>query len=152
MVLKRRGSAVVQASPNGPAILIYGGAEALKEGIRYDLAVLKLKHYYKIPEIGDFEILKEKEYVNINSYILPFKPSMLKDINYRYRVVRDIEGVYRHYRLIVDKTPIKLYFKNRRWRAKTGDKLKIKIAQIGYYRGESELIIWSRKDFKKVRK
>ncbi len=149
VVLKRDKTAIIQESPNEPAIMIYGLAKALQEGRRYDLAILKLKHYYGISEIGDFEIIKDRGEVNLSPYIVDFKPSMLDNPIYRYRVVKSIKGVYRHYRLIVDGVPIKLYFKNRKWRVKRGDRVFIKKAEIGYYRGKSELIIWSYKDFKK---
>jgi len=145
VVLKRDRSAIISQSPNSESILIYRVATPLKEGKRYDIEVFGFKHYMGLPEITDIEIAKEGKSVDITPYLGDIE-DVFKSGNIS-KVVTNIEGVYERGKLITKLGKIHLYFKKRRLKPKNGVRLKIKRAQIGYYRGVRELVIWSKKDF-----
>ena len=147
VIFKRGKSAIVKSVNGGSGILIYGGAKDLREGGVYDLKVFKTKSYYSLPEIIDMKILKAKDEIDISPFIKKFEPSMMEGDYPTSEVVKDIEGVLEGKWLIVDGKKIMVYFRGKRNRPKSGDKLIIKIAQIGYYKGQKELIVWSKKDY-----
>ncbi len=147
VIFKRGRHAVIQQRPDGPAILVYGAAAGLKEGERYDLQIEGFKRYHGMPEITDLEVLQERGGVATDAFVSPFDPSMMERPADRYRIVRDIRGRYRHRRLIVGGRELRIHFKKRRWIPDEGEKIRIKRAQIGYYKGHSELVVWDRNDF-----
>jgi endonuclease/exonuclease/phosphatase family metal-dependent hydrolase len=151
VVFKRGAHAVLQEGMRGPAILVYGAAGALKEGHRYRIEVEGFKRYHGMPEITDLEPLKDLGRVDPTPYIQVFRPEMMEEPAFRYEVVRDLEGVYRQGRLRMGELSWPIHFRSRRWRPKEGSRLRIKRAQIGYYKGHPELVIWDRKDFETVR-
>ncbi len=147
VVLKRGKGAVIQSLKGGSGVLIYGGFKGLEEGFIYDLKVFQMKNYYQMPEIVDMEILQTKGSRDISPFIKEFKLSMMEGDYPASTVVKNIKGVFSGKDLIVDGKRVKIYFRGRKNRPKSGDKLIIKIAQIGYYKGQKELIIWSKKDY-----
>jgi len=151
VVFKRGRHAVIQERPDGPAILVYGAAAGLKEGERYDLQIEGFKRYHGMPEITDLEILQERGQVGTDAFVSPFDPSMMERSADRYRIVRDIRGLYRHRRLVVAGRELRIHFKKRRWIPAEGEKIRIKRAQIGYYKGHSELVVWDRNDLETVK-
>ncbi len=151
VVFKRGRSAVIQKRPDGPAILVYGAAAGLKEGERYDLQIEGFKRYHGMPEITDLELLRKRGWIATDAFISPFDPSMMERPADRYRIVRDIRGRYRRRRLSVGGKELRIHFKKRRWVPADGEKIRIKRAQIGYYKGHSELVVWDRNDFETVK-
>jgi len=151
VIFKRGAHAVLQEKADAPAILVYGAATALREGHRYRIEVEGFKRYHGMPEITDLDPLKDRGAENLTPYILPFRPAMMRDPAFRYRIVRDLQGIYRHRRLHVGGEEWPIHFHRRRWQPKEGRRLRIKRAQIGYYKGHAELVIWDRNDFERVR-
>ena len=151
VVFKRGRNAVIQKRSDGPAILVYGAAAGLKEGERYDLQIEGFKRYHGMPEITDLEVLQVRKRIATDVFISPFDPSMMERFADRYRIVRDIRGRYHHRRLIVGGRELRIHFKKRRWIPAEGEKIRIKRAQIGYYKGHSELVVWDRNDFETVK-
>ncbi|ADV45994.1 endonuclease/exonuclease/phosphatase family protein [Nitratifractor salsuginis] len=151
VTFKRGPHAVLQEEGKGPTILVYGAAAALKEGHRYRIEVEGFKRYHGLPEIVDLEPLKDLGRVDLAPYIPAFRPEMMNDPAARFRVVRDLEGIYRHRQLWVRQHAWPIHFRSRRWKPKEGSRLRIKRAQIGYYKGHPELVIWDRNDFETVR-
>jgi hypothetical protein len=152
LVFKRGRHGVFQQQPEGPAILLYGAAAGLEEGRRYDVLVHGFKRYHGMPEITDLELLKRGERVATSPYIPRFHPEMMRKPSARYRVVKDLRGEFRKGKLLVEGRAIPIHFKGRRWRPPSGSRLRIKRAQIGYYKGQTELVVWDRSDFEIVRK
>jgi len=152
LVFKRGRHGVFQQRPEGPAILLYGAAAGLEEGRRYDVLVHGFKRYHGMPEITDLELLNAGKRVETDPYIPPFHSGMMARPSDRYRVVRGIRGVFRGGKLLVEGRAIPIHFKKRRWRPPPGSELRIKRAQIGYYKGRTELVVWDRSDFEIVRK
>jgi hypothetical protein len=129
--------------------MLYKCAEAVKEGRCYKLKVYKKKRYYGIEEILDLDIKKELDKINISKYIKKF--NILEFKNYRVGdIVKDIKGVYKEHYLYINNSKIRLFVKQKRkGLLRKNNKLYIKKAQIGYYKGEKELIIYSSKDIQK---
>jgi len=152
VVFRRGAHAVIQEDPRGPALLIYGAAAGMKEGCRYDLEVHGFKRYHGMPEITDLEILSRGDTIDPSDYIPVFRPGMMRDGSMRYRVVKDFRGVYRNGRIEIGGERIRLYFRKKKWRPSSPTELMIKRAQIGYYKGHEELVIWGRSDFRETGK
>lgn len=147
VVLKRGKSAIIQDKKSKSGILIYGSAKSLREGGVYDIKVHKLKEYYGMPEIIDFDIITQKSIIDTTPFIKKFEPWMMNGNFPDSKVVKDIKGTYKNKKLKVDAKEFAIYFRGRGNRPPDGSKLIIKIAQIGYYKFAKELIVWSKKDY-----
>jgi exonuclease III len=146
VTLKRGKAAIVQDLKNKDGILIYGGANELRVGRVYDLEIFKIKDYYQMPEIIDFEIKAKKRKINLKKFIENFSPSLMSEDLPISKVVKNIKGVVNGNKIIINKEAFQIYFKGRQ-KPQNGSKLMIKIAQIGYYKGKKEIIVWSKKDY-----
>ncbi len=152
-VLFRRGRvAVVQQRPEGEAILIYGAAAGLEEGVRYDLEIYGMKRYRGMPEITDLEIIRSKGRGSLAPFVLPFDPDLFRRKGVVSKVLSDVEGIYRHGMLYVGKSAVPIHFKKRKWIPAEGAKIMIKRAQIGYYKNHKELVVWDRRDYESLEK
>ena len=146
VIAKQDKMATILQQDTKKAIIIYGDSYLLKEGRVYDLMIFKLKNYKGMPEITDFEILKDKGYKDIDSLIPKFKPYMFST-KYLSRFVKDIKGVYRDGYINIDGKIYPIYFKNRKKIPPNGSFIKIKRVQIGYYINKFEFVVWSPKDY-----
>lgn len=151
VVFKRGDTAVVKSSPTSKAVTLYKSAEGMHEGSCYDLKVYKVKRYYKIGEILDLDILKKSKTVDSEKFIAPFSPNLMDESRSNIGdIVKNIQGVYRDHYLYIDNAKYRIFVKQKRkGLLKKGSHLSIAKAQIGYYKGEKELIIYSLKDIKK---
>ncbi len=148
VIFKRKNSAIIKESPKGLGVLVYGGAKELELGRTYTIKVHKTKDYYGTFEIIDFDILSKGAKKNIRNFIEEFTPSLMSGDLGESRVVKNIRGTYSKGFLEVDGKKFKIYFRDKSAKPTDGSKLIIKIAQIGYYKGLKELIIWGRDDYK----
>jgi exonuclease III len=151
LIFRRGRHGVLRERPGGPAILVYGAASGLEEGRRYDLAVYGFKRYKGMPEITDLEVLAATGRIEPQRYIPKFRVEMMEDPAMLYGVVRDLRGRYRNGRLMIGGRAIPIHFKQRRRKPPEGAELRIKRAQIGYYKDHKELVVWDRSDFETVR-
>ncbi len=151
VVYKRGDFGVIKSSPESKSITLYKSAGGLEEGRCYDFKVYKKKKYYGLDEITDLDIIKKKNRIDIQEYIPKFRDSLMdKDINNIGDIVKGIEGVYKDKNIIVNNSSYKLYVKQKRKGLLTKNShLYIKKAQIGYYKGEKELVVHSLKDIEK---
>ncbi len=152
VIFKRGDYGVLKSSPNSKALALYKSAEGLEEGRCYDLKVYKKSIYYKIKEITDLDILKKREKINVEEYIPEFNESLMeRDIKNYGEIVKNIKGVYKYGYITVNNRSYKLYLKKKkRGILKKNSVLFIKKAQIGYYKGEKELIVYSLQDIEKL--
>jgi endonuclease/exonuclease/phosphatase family metal-dependent hydrolase len=149
VVFKRGDIGVIKSSKKSSAITLYRCAEPVEEGKCYDLWVFKKKRYYKIDEITNFKIAKVKGAINPNNFIEQFDIEKL-DTYKIGDIVSNIRGNYKDRYLKINGKEVRLFSKvKRRGLFKKGSKLFIKKAQIGYYKGEKELIVYSLKDIRK---
>ena len=147
VILKRGDSAIIKESIKGRGIILYRCAKELKDGESYDIAVYQLGSYRGLKEVLDIAIVSSKGSFSKESYYL--KSSALDFTNRELigEVVSSIEGIYRDRKLIIGEKSFPIYFKQRGTTPKNGTKIKIYVAQIGYYNG-MQLVVWSPEDFK----
>jgi len=149
LIFKRGDIGVIKSLPNSVAITLYKSAEGLQEGRCYDFKVYKKKRYYKIDEITDLEVLKKHRKIDVNSFIADF--DVKKFNSYKIGdIVKNIKGIYKDGYLNIKGVKIKLFVKKKkRGLLRKNNILFIKKAQIGYYKGQKELIVYSLKDIQK---
>jgi len=151
VIFKRGDTAVIKSSKNSKAITLYRSANGLEEGKCYKLKVYKKKKYFGLDEITDLDIVKEQRSINIKEYIPQFEPSIMDEsIKNIGEIVKSISGVYNNGYIKIGSKEYKLFLKARKkGLLKRGSKLYIKKAQIGYYKGKKELVVYSLEDVKK---
>jgi endonuclease/exonuclease/phosphatase family metal-dependent hydrolase len=152
LIFRRGRHGVLQRTPEGPAILLYGAAGGLEEGRSYDLTIYGFKRYRGMPEITDLEVESVGPKRETRNYISPFRPEMMERQGWIGRIVREIRGEYRHGKILTGGRAVPIHFKKRARRPKEGAFLRIKRAQIGYYRDHTELVVWDRSDYETARK
>ena len=151
VVFKRGDLGVIKSSIDSKAITLYKSADGLEEGSCYDFKVYKKKKYYGLDEITDLDIVKKKGKIDIQNYVPEFRDALMdksaKDIG---EIVKNIRGIYKDKYITVGNSSYKLYLKQKRkGLLKKNSHLYIKKAQIGYYKGEKELIVYSADDIVK---
>ncbi len=151
LIFKRGDSGVIKTYKRDASIFLYHSAKELEEGFCYDIKVLQKKRYNKMDEITKLTVVQKlKKAIRVDEYIPQFSLDLFLDDTNIGALVRDIEGIYKNGFLYIDGTPIKIYLKEKkRGFLKKGDKLFIKKAQIGYYKGRKELIVYSLDDIRK---
>jgi len=151
VIYKRGDFAVVKSSPNSSAITLYKSAEGLEEGRCYDFKVYKKKRYYGLDEITDLDILRKKEKIDTQKFIKNFEPSLMQEnVQNIGDIVKNIKGIYKNRYITVNNSKFRLYVKKKkRGLLRKNSHLYIKKAQIGYYKGEKELVVYSLEDISK---
>ncbi|RRS31132.1 MAG: hypothetical protein P794_04820 [Epsilonproteobacteria bacterium (ex Lamellibrachia satsuma)] len=140
VMLKRGRYAIVKQKAKGRGIFLFACVNGLKEGRKYDILVQEIAEYKGLKEITAQMILKEKSKVALGNYYASL-------VNLRQNeVLKNIVGVYKQGKLVLEGQKIPLYFKNRKFIPKNGMKIKIAYAHVGYYK-KIQLVIYSKKDF-----
>jgi hypothetical protein len=147
VVFKRRDSAVIQQTKEGEAILIYRAAMQLEEGNRYNLVAHKKKQYKGLDELTDIEITEERGACDVEAYVQKFSPDMMRDRRFVGRVVRSVEGEYARRAIFVDGVRVSVHFQKQAGRPRSGIRIRIKRAMIGYYKDHMELQVWDKGDW-----
>ena len=151
VVFKRGDLGVIKSSIDSKAITLYKSADGLEEGSCYDFKVYKKKKYYGLDEITDLDIVKKKGKIDIQNYVPEFRDTLMaKSAKNIGEIVKNIRGIYKDKYITVGNSSYKLYLKQKRkGLLKKNSHLYIKKAQIGYYKGEKELIVYSVDDIVK---
>ena len=151
VIYKRGDFGVVKSAKDSSTVTLYKSAEGLEEGRCYDFKVYKKKRYFKLDEITDLDIINKKGTIAIEDYIPKFTDTLMDPALKNYgEIVRDIRGVYKNNYLEVGTHRFRLFVKKqKRGLLKKNSKLYIKKAQIGYYKGEKELIVYSLEDIQR---
>ena len=149
VVLKRGRNAVVKQRVNGRGIYLYGCAEALKEGHKYDLLVEGIKTYKGLKEITHAYKLKDKGSTDREKYMLSID-SFVSTKMQQNEVLQNISGVYKNKFLYIEDKKIPIYFKKKKLTPPNGSRLKIHYAHLGYYK-KIQIVIYSKKDFEIIR-
>lgn len=145
VVLKRGHSAVVKQRVDGRGIYLYGCADRLEEGHRYDLLIEGIKTYHGLKEITHAYRLKDKGLVDSEKYILTTDTFASKAMT-QNEVIKGISGTYRDHFLYLNDKKIPVYFKKKKLTPANGSRLKIHYAHLGYYK-KLQVVIYSKKDF-----
>ena len=151
VIYKRGDFGVIKSSPTSKAITLYKSAEGLKEGVCYDFKVYKKKKYFGLDEITDLDVIKEKKRIDADKFIPKFSETLMSnEIDNVGDMVKDIEGIYKDRHIKVGNSNYKLFVKEKkRGLLRKNSHLYIKKAQIGYYKGEKELVVYSLEDIEK---
>ncbi len=147
VILKRDKIAVIQQSINSRAILVYGCTDELNEGEAYDILVHRKKSYHGLDELVDITIISKIGDIDSTPYISLFNPKMLKNDTNINRVVKGVRGIIKGRNIVIDGKKLPIYFKNRVQKPKSGQHIRIKRVQIGYYKNHMQLVVWSRDDY-----
>ena len=143
VVKKIKNNAIIKQTPKGRGVYLFGCADELEEGYRYDIRVDSITTYYGLKEITQIYIKKRNSHIDTSPYYLTQKN--LKDIRAN-EIIKDIEGVYKDGFLYIDGNKIAIHFRKKRDKPKNHTRIKINYAHIGYYNGVN-LVIQSKKDF-----
>ena len=147
VIFKHRDTAIIKQSPQGRAILLYRCAGDLEEGRAYDITAFLKKRYKGLDELVDITVREDFGVIDTTHYLQPFTPALMQQKRYVNEVVVNIEGVYRKKMLVMGGIEMPLYFKKGVKRPKVGSRIRIKRAQIGYYKNYNELVVWDTKDY-----
>lgn len=146
VIWKRHNNALIKQNPEGRGVFLFGCAATLKKGVRYDLLVRGIKNYKGLKEITHAYILKKKDRINIDAYLLDQsdfgKPASMR----QNELFKEIVGVYRDRYFYVEGHKIPIHFKKRKITPPNGSKLKIAYAHLGYYK-ELQLVVYTPDDF-----
>ncbi|MCW8821512.1 MAG: endonuclease/exonuclease/phosphatase family protein [Sulfurovum sp.] len=145
VVLKRGRNAVVKQSIDGRGVYLYGCANALEEGHKYNLLVEGIKTYNGLKEITYAYKLKDKGPVKYEKYRRTAETLSHKGMP-QNEVIKEISGLYKNRLLYVNGKKIPIYFKKKKLTPPNGSRLKIHYAHLGYYK-KLQLVIYSKKDF-----
>ena len=152
VIYKRGDIGVIKDINNSKPITLYKSATELEEGRCYNLVVFNKRRYYKLNEITKLKIKDRLKTIDVNRYIQKFEPYLMDEkLDNIGEIVKDIKGRYKNRYLYIDGYRIKIYSKQKRKGIfRKNNKLFIKKAQIGYYKGEKELVIYSIDDVKRI--
>jgi len=148
VIFKHRDTAIIKQDPRGRAILLYRCAGEMKEGMSYDITAFLKKRYKGLDELVDITVEREIGAVDKETYRQKFMPEMMADIGSINEVVYDVEGVFHKRKITVDSKVLSLYFKKGIKRPPEGSRIRIKRAQIGYYKNHNELVVWDKDDYR----
>ncbi len=147
VIWKRAHNAIIKQSRNGRGIMLYKCASKVQEGKTYDMQIHAIKTYNGQKEITNFTVLKQKPSSTTSSAFL--RPSMLlgkTGYMNQNEIFTNVQGVYNSGRLQTTVGAFPIYFQNRGSKPKSGDKIKILYAHLGYYKG-LQLVVHDRDDF-----
>ena len=147
VIFKQKDTVIIKQHPEGRAILLYRCAGAMQEGHVYDITAFLKKQYKGLDELVDITIEEEKGIVEIAPYLQPFTPKMMQEKHFVNEVVSGIEGRYQKREIIIAGASVPVYFKKGVKRPKEGSRIRIKRAQIGYYKNHNELVVWDQNDY-----
>jgi endonuclease/exonuclease/phosphatase family metal-dependent hydrolase len=134
---------------NDRAIYIYKNAQNLKLGFSYNIQVNQINTYFGLKEIKDFIVEEEKNFIDYKSLFLDTSNINIFDFKYENEIIKNLKGTVKNSRLYLDENKyIKLYAKNRDLLPKNGDKITILNAHLASYRGNMQIIIHKKTDYK----
>ncbi len=140
VIFKRGKYALIKQKEDRRGIFIYGSVNGLEEGKKYDLQIREISTYKGLKEITNLVVVKKGQKVKLKYFYKNI------DCKIQNEILTDINGIYRDNFLYVDGKKIPIYFKNRKFIPRSGSKLKIYYAHLGYYK-RLQLVIYSKKDF-----
>ena len=146
VIWKQRGNAIIKQTKEGRGVFLFGCADDLKVGKKYDLLVRAIKTYKGLKELTHVYVLEDKGEEDTSKYILR-SSDLSKDISKRQNeVISHLVGTYKNRHFYVEGRKIPIYFKKKKSTPPNGAKLKIHNALLGYYK-KLQLVIYSTKNF-----
>ena len=148
VIYKNRNKAIIKQQ-NNRAIYIYKNAKSLKLGFIYDIQVNQIKNYNGLKEIEDYEILDKKEkFYDIKSLYLDVNKQNILDFNNQNEIITNLKGIVKNRKLHFDGKTINLYAKDKSILPKHKQKIFIKTGHLSVYRGNIQILIHKKSDYK----
>lgn len=147
VIYKNRTSAIIKQK-NDKAIYIYKNAKDLKLGYSYNIKVNQIKNYNDLQEIEDFEIIKKNaKYENYKDLYLDNKTNILNP-KYQNEIITNLRGIIKNRKLYFNGKVIYIYSKNKELLPKNNQNILIKTGHISVYRGNMQIQIHKKSDYK----
>jgi len=152
IVLYKTKTGVIIKQRNNRAIYIFKHAKHLKIGHSYDLQINQILDYNGLKEVESFSILDEKgKYEPYESLFLNAKRKNILKSKYENEIAYNLSGQVKNKKLYIDNSKgkyIKLYAKNKKDLPKNNSFITFKTAHIGTYRGNPQILIHNKSDYK----
>lgn len=151
VIYKTKNGAIIKQR-NKRAIYIYNHARDLKLGHSYTLQINEIIDYNGLKEVESFSILDEKgKYSRYKDLLLDASKKDILKTKYQNEVAFNLSGKVKNRKLYIKNSKgktIKLYAKNKKDLPKNGSFISFKNAHIGTYRGNPQILIHSKSDYK----
>ncbi len=141
VVIYKKGHVAIIKEPGGRAILVYKDTDSLSLGRKYKLLIERIYRYRGLQEVTEISVLKDLGRAETEPLLLsnPENIDMKRHVN---EVIGEIEGVYRRGYLYYGKNrKIKLYYKDRSKRPKSGENILLCNVRIGLYKNRPEIVV-----------
>lgn len=146
VIYKDSNNAIIKQKDDR-AIYLYNNAKPLKEGLSYNIRILQIKDYFGLKEIKRYKLLNNNgEYKDYKNLYLDGNKIDIFNLKFQNEIVTNIEGLYKNGKLYYKDKIIKLYFRKKEDKPKGDVNIKIKRAQIGFYKDNVQLIIHNKSD------
>jgi exonuclease III len=148
VIYKSNNGAIIK--DKNRAIYIYKNVDELKLGYNFDLQINQIKNYNGLKEVIDFSFIQENQKNNNykNLYLDASKIDIL-DHKYQNEIVTNLTGKVNKNKLYFDDNKyIKLFATNKEDLPKDGDIIKFETAHLGNYKGNIQILIHSKNDYK----
>ncbi|BBG65776.1 hypothetical protein NNO_1073 [Hydrogenimonas sp.] len=141
VVIYKKGPIAILKEPGGRAITVYKDVQSLEFGRKYRVEIRRIYRYRGLQEVTELKVLKDLGRTDTAPMLL-FNPENIEvpaDIG---EVIAEIEGLYkRGYLYYGSGRKIKLYFKDRSKRPKSGEKVVLRNVRVSIYKNRAELVI-----------
>lgn len=134
------------------AIYIYKNAQNLKLGFSYDLIVKQIQTYNGLKEIKKFLIKNEhKMFLDYKNLYFNSQNIDILDEKYQNEIVTNLKGVVKGNKFFFKKDKyISLYAKNKNDLPKDESVIEFITAHLSTYKGNKQILIHSKNDYKEV--
>ncbi len=151
VIYKSKKGAIIKQK-YGRAIYIYKHAKNLKLGHSYTLQINQILDYNGLKEVDSFSILEENgKYKNYKDLLLDASKKNILKSKYENEIAFNLKGTVKNKKLYIKDSKgksIKIYAKNKKNLPKNNSVIVFKSAHIGTYRGNPQILIHSKSDYK----
>ncbi|HJE02661.1 MAG TPA: endonuclease, partial [Aliarcobacter thereius] len=153
VVLYKHENKAIIKQKNDRAIYIFKDAEDLELAFSYDLQINQIYDFYGLKEIKDFNIIKKKEKNNdYKKLFLDASKNDIFDFKFENEVISNLEGIYKKsYLYLNNSKKIKIFTKDKNILPKENSKIFINEAQLGSFKGNIQIILHKKSDFKELK-
>jgi len=147
VVIYKNGNNAIIKQKDDRAIYLYNNAKDLSEGFSYDIEVSKIKDYFGLKEIIEFEIKKYRgEYPNYKSFYLNQKETDIFNFKNQNEIVKNLKGYYKKGYLYLDKGKIRVYALKKENLPKENKNIVIPKAHLSYYKNQFQILLHEKVD------
>lgn len=148
VIYKINNSAIIKREDDR-AVYLFNCANDLKVGYTYDLQINQITDYNGLKEVDDISILSEnKRFPNYSILYLDSKKIDILDSKYQNEIITNLQGTMKKNKLYFGDRSIKLYSKDKSILPKDGEKITIVKGHLGVYRGNTQILIHRKDDYK----